>query len=286
MMDKIREGYTPLLQLMTNDLKGRFGTGLITTKCLNTAVLIMYLSGGERGLQEAFRCNVDRVIPRYHGVFDKRVLADSQSQNLIESLLMKRKERRLHYVMLTDCDMGHGVIFPGHVFVIETDENDETHMHQSYIFKYDMDTQVREYSNNTSKRSRAWVSRFCRELVTFTHKDTWDAACVRFWSFLTHVDTHKYVGHDKSRVYLCYNSIDAADADRNFEGYLARKLIECRNKLMAEPESRNEIYGDASLYVRGMENGARPLTTGEMDEYLGGVSLRDTLPPTLPKKNI
>ena len=304
MMETIQTGFVPFLQLMSVDLQGRFNTGLLKSKCLNTAVLVMYLAAGEEGLKNAFTCTVNKIIPRYANLFDPAHLNDAHYRNLATTLDLSRVEKgasladayysemkmefdeenpgdRMHYIMLTDCEMKpHGqpdsdstAMFPGHVFVIEQ-RNNEFHLYQSYINAYDMRTQVTQLtSSGKTRRSKAWMKRFMTGLNHFIHSDVWDKKAADWWQFLTHTDANKFVGFDKSRIYLCHKSMSSPDAHKHFHKYVDKKLDELRGIVKRNPVEASKVHGDVSLFYNGLtthkaEHRSYPNTIGHLIDFL------------------
>lgn len=289
--DDIRKNQLAYLQLMTNDLSNKFATGLDPTKCLNTAVLLMYLTAGQRGLDKAFHCNVDKVSDRYATAFSSAALSDFHLSNVRMGLLGSRfSGRKVHYIMLTNTLMppispssssvenwgtaelqnnknpSEGVMFPGHVFIVERAGPDAWHLYQSYINQYDFDTQVTQYSESKSTaRNREFVERFCVDLSYFAKADVWDERCAAFWKFLTHVDAERFVGHKKNGVLLCHQALSSERSLSTFLKYVAVKRAFFKT---IGTDKDNEIYGDVALYAKGMERGVRPLTVGEMRKVL------------------
>ena len=302
MMDHIRENFVPFLQLMSVDLKGRFNTGLIRTKCLNTAVMVMYLAAGEKGLQEAFTCNVNKVLPRYANVFNKKTLntshlqtlvnqispqkdslADKYYTHMVDELTQATPDGRLHYIMLTDSEMNSVdptkpsmKVFPGHVFCIEQ-RGKEYHLYQSYINAYDMTSQVTEHNKGTTKRSLAWIRKFSLGLHHFIHADVWDKQCADFWTFLTHTDATKFVGHDKSAIYLCHSSLSSKDSFNHFDTYVGEKIEQISGIINANPVAAGDVYGDKNLYYQGMvareDHRSFPYTTGHLLQVLKSIKV-------------
>lgn len=311
MMDIVRDGFTPLLQLMSYDLRGQFNTGLIKTKCLNTAVLITYLTTGKKGLRDAFTCSVSNIIPRYTKVFDRKVinksnfhkflieasgvqsprpammlketqgLAERYRSHMIEELTSSENHGgRLHYILLTDSDMKLSgsdspdtMMFPGHVFTIDQRPGNEYHLYQSYINAYDMKTEINMYANGSTRRGKLWMKQFFIGLKHFISTDVWDKKCADFWQFLTHTDATKFIGYDKSEIYLCHNSISTHDATKHFKSYISDKIDELDLILKLRPGLESEIHGDSRLYEAGMRSSnpahrSKALTVGEMHSFL------------------
>jgi hypothetical protein len=239
----------PLLQLMSNDLVGTFYTGLDTTKCLNTAVMMMFLLGGEKGLKKAFFCNVDRVSVRYANLFDHDMVVSYYLQRLFGGLLAEFKRPALHYIMLTDAELTVGdesVSFPGHAFVIERTDASSWTLHQSYINSYKMES---------VSKDAAWVRDFCRQLTLFMVTSRWNDRCSDFWTFLTHVGSDQFVGYPKGSILLCHQKLDLQKSGKRFVEYLTRKL-----QSIQEEQGGGEIYGNEMLYSIGVKKGIKPMT--------------------------
>lgn len=261
---KIYRHQLPLLQMMSNDLVGTFHTGLDTTKCLNTAVMMMYLLGGEKGVRKAFFCSVDRVGVRYSNLFDRDAVVSYYLQKLFKGLLAAAERPALHYVMLTDAALveGRGATtqqpqsFPGHVFVIERTGEASWILHQSYINSYKMESVPKD---------RGWILDFCRQLTLFMVTSEWNGRCSDFWSFLTHVDGDRFEGHRKTEILLCYQKLDLRKSGARFRGYLRSKLETIDSMLLERGERANEeVYGDPGLYRIGIAKGIYPASNSRI----------------------
>ena len=287
MFATIQANQLALLQLMTNDLRDLFATGLDPTKCLNTAVLVMFLTSGRKGVEKAFYCNVSNVTDRYASVFSADVLTDYHLRRIFAGLLAPSRRAAggtLHYIMLTNTTMpspspspspsrpattqkaAASRMFPGHVFVIErvASPGEDTsqprkgtaawRLHQSYINAYEMES---------NDRGAPWVEHFCTEIAHFAKARTWDDRCASFWRFLTHVDGTSFVGFDKSSILLCHQMLSTCKSRARFTRYVGGKLAELGPGL-----DDSVVFGDERLYSTGVAKGVRPLTVGEMRQSL------------------
>ena len=156
---------TAVMQLLSNDpnLKD-YNFEMRSTKCLNTAVMMMYLMLGRSAIEKADKCNSSEIaninweVKRRHGIN-----IDTQVANkLIASLLRKDQDQtpsnELYYVLMSHTAMKfpsgtppsgtpqnaeeeESVMFPGHVFVLErnvdSNGNRSYNMYQSYLEHYD-----------------------------------------------------------------------------------------------------------------------------------------------------
>lgn len=96
----VKDHVPALMQLVTHELP-QYNMQLVTTKCLNTAVMFMYLFLGKKAFKYTEHCDVPNVQRRYGSG------GDAASSDLLRSfkkdvLSRRSKGRTLYYVMLTD----------------------------------------------------------------------------------------------------------------------------------------------------------------------------------------
>ncbi len=193
-----------LIQLMTARLPG-YHMRMITTKCLNTAVTLMYLTLGERALRHTRYCDVPVVLERSRrGGPTRLAVFDGLKARVLEP---SATDHRVFYVMLTDAQLSDGVYFPGHVFVMEVwttkaGSKRVARVHQSYINAY------RARASGT--RSPAAV---LDEVATIVSSAAWDARCVRAWTSLTGVDSAKFLGCSTKGIELCFREAEVPRGD-------------------------------------------------------------------------
>jgi hypothetical protein len=274
-----------LMQLLTNEPAMRdFNLQLVTTKCLNTAVMLMVLLLGERSLEQARQCSVGRVRERFQvSASGDRARADMHSADGLAGAVLaplRGGRRRLHYVMLTDGDMpvdggrGH-VYFPGHVFVIEKEAEGSYGLYQSFIKQYDLAQHVR-HRGGSLRLDEPQMRLVMGALVRFVPTATWDAQCSEALALLTHLDAEQFRpfhGAAKhSAVLLCHRELELEGSCADvLARYAAHKAAELAPPGPADAKS---VYGDASLYAAA---GAQPLTVAQVRAGLAGLLAR--LPP-------
>ena len=97
----IRDHVPALMQVLTNELR-EYNMELMTTKCLNTAVMMMYLMLGARALEYTRQCDVRAVRGRVREGGEPASAAVARS--LADEALSKPAAgtRELFYVMITD----------------------------------------------------------------------------------------------------------------------------------------------------------------------------------------
>jgi hypothetical protein len=129
-----------ILNVLSDELEGYIGND--TTKCHNTAVLVLYMLLGKSALSTTTWCDTDTVRDR---VTNGSQPADNYgiAKRLVRDVLSAkdRYKRTVFYVMLTDGDLKRGKstsFFPGHVFVLERLEDGSFNVYQSYIKAYNL----------------------------------------------------------------------------------------------------------------------------------------------------
>ena len=177
-----------------------------STKCLNTAVLLMFLilgdvrSGRECDCRDVNDRNTCRVLAEGPGSgarMNRRVLS-----HLHAALTRSRGERAFYYVMLTDARFDDPTAyFPGHVFVIEDVGDRRTfRLFQSYVNAYPL----------TSREMRqSQTNEMLQGLEHVLTSDVWDEGCVGAWRDMTDVDTtDSFLGCKcDDRIFVCFTRL-------------------------------------------------------------------------------
>ena len=144
----IRRNVALLMQVFDDELK-EYDMQLVTTKCLNTAVLVMFMMLGEHALSYTRSCD----IPNVHVRYSKNDKSIPQTLAFKDAIISQAETvRTLYYIMITDgkvlnIDKGDSV-FPGHVCIVEkipqqAGELARYYMYQSYITKYNLDEHIK-----------------------------------------------------------------------------------------------------------------------------------------------
>lgn len=257
----LKDHVKALIQIMSNELDEYF-MQLITTKCLNTAVTMMYIYMGHEALQHTRFCDVPNVIQRY----DNQVIAGSEyvkqrtivAKSMQKSLLScpKTNGRFLHYIMLTDCVMESSqnvgkLYFPGHVFVIEQvcNNGQSTYMiHQSYIQEYDLAGAIKR-NNNSPLLSTSVVKSLLQEFDVFCSGRVWDKNAIKFWKQLTHVNVEAYEGYSTEKIAMCYQCVRVKSCTNIFIKLLKKHQIIIKDELGKDPSKKNVVYKETSSYA-------------------------------------
>lgn len=257
----IKDHIKPLMQLLTIDLK-QYNMRLLTTKCLNSAVLIMYFMLGKRGIDLAQQCDTKVVIERHTNGIDNNY---SVITALKKDILSKNiKQRYLYYILLTDghfpksdpSSNEHTIFFPGHVFILEKTPSDDEgiyfQVYQSYINHYDIKGHFQN-NHNSVKMSMNDIAHLMDKLKYILESEKWDNKCVEYWKDFTFVDTSQFKdSHSKNKFFLCYRKSPVKMCLQNIKRFAKQKIT----TLSKIPEQFT-VYGDQSLY----DDKQKPLST-------------------------
>lgn len=233
----IKDHMKSLMQALDTELK-EYNTELITTKCLNTAVMIMYMYLGSYGLNHTRYCDVRNVQDRYK----------EKDKTLQEFMKFKRKIlnknvkfRYLYYVMMTDHDYiedgkGSAKSFPGHVYVIEKIPpkkergNPRYSIYQSFIQKYSFQEYIDKIRKGNNMTYNEMV-KLINDMESFYRKGVWDDDDVNFWRRLAYVDTSEYKGHGhKGKIFFCYRTVGLRTCSSRLKAIISAKIRDLRKQ--------------------------------------------------------
>lgn len=265
----IKDHVKLLMQLLTNDLP-QFNLKLQTTKCLNTAIMLMQFLLGEKGIQIANACDTRDVIARHTQGQENNNEILSQ---LTKELFSKReKSRMLYYILLSDGYfekpshqqglLSQSYYFPGHVFILEKiydyDINEHVFLfYQSYINKYTLSEHIK--MNKGLKVSKARAQQLIDDLTRILTSKTWDKDNVRRWYDLTFADSSDLLNsQSQQKFYLCYRKAKTTTCLQRLERYL--KLKQKLLMTNIQDGKADDVYGDVSLYDKGI----KPLSNKQM----------------------
>ena len=263
----------PLMQLMTNDVTD-YNMRLLTTKCLNTSVMIIILMLGPKAQKMADYCDTYKTIARHEktdGTRDDNIqIVDALTKDMLNTKNVRT--RYLYYILITDAwfikENQEKSFFPGHVVVIEKFPGSSPYfyLYQSYINQYSLHGHF-EKSNNSVKYTVSEMKKFLCDLKSTFTKTTWDDDTSTFWKRFTFVDTDALKGFKTQgqKFYLCYQRAPIKECNKNIMKYVATKLKKL-NKGTIQPDA---IYGDASKY----EMNENPLTNIQMKAHLEKLAL-------------
>lgn len=245
----------PLMQTLTNDIR-EYYMQLLTTKCLNTAIMLsIFMLGKRKGINIANYCDTERTRERHLKYKDNN---NSIISTFTKDILNTRKKyRELYYILLTDGKFENKDInkpplfFPGHVFILEKIPSQSIlqeqyyYFYQSYINNYDLKDHIKK-NNNTLKLSYTKTQELLNNLNYILNCDIWDKKCIDIWKSFTFADTtHLKDSFSKNNLFLCIKKARVIDCLKHIQKYTLEKL----NEIDKSPISKiNNIYGDNSLY--------------------------------------
>lgn len=256
---------TPLMQCLTNDIK-EFNMQLLTTKCLNTAVMLMFFLLGKGGIKRALSCDATALVERAQ---QKPINNMSIMKSITNNVLSKKtKHRYLFYILVNDATLkfinsDETIYFPGHVFVLEkynTDDGYAFHLYQSYINEYDLKG-YNNMNNGTFDFSFEDMKILLSKITYILTNNIWDEKCIQYWKDFTKVDTSMFHNSiQKDKLFVCYTHDKITSCLRNIEDYTKSKL-----NILSQTPQRETVFGNQMLYNN---NNVQPLTSQEMHNNL------------------
>lgn len=254
----IKDYIRPLMQALSVHLS-EYNMRLIETKCLNTAVMMMYLFFGQNSLKHTQYCDVHNVVERHKQGQDNNAQIVKQ---LTKDITRKTAQRYVYYIMLTDGYFikpdGSKVFFPGHVFLIEKIPSEQGlyyYIYQSYINEYTFEEYVE--INKTIKIHQKKLDYYLSNIANMVKDRVWNEDFVKFWKDMTKVDTkHMLDSVADEAFYVCYQKVlhkKCVSELFRFTSYVLKHIPMSENKM-------NETFGGHIDY----HEKSRPLTNGEM----------------------
>lgn len=241
------------------------------TKCLNSAVSLLFLLMGRESVKHTRYCDVVSVRERYDKHNPSEAMARALAYDLTNS---PNGEKEVFYCMLTDGWMhppsnpAVKVYFPGHVFIIERVGDKGFSMYQSYIQEYDLDAFL-SHAAGPVTHTAAQLKAVSKGLVHMFSVPVWDRQCSDFWRSFTLSSGEAYEGYSMSSILLCYQRILLSTCT----GSLRSVLEATHRNLAGKPAS--------ALFVKDST-----ITNSEMYRHV--LDMQAKLPkinPLPPKKN-
>ena len=264
----LKDFIKPIIQLLSNDIED-YNMRLLTTKCLNTSVALLYFIIGKNGIKIADYCDTRATIQRHKEKVDnnQQIVLSLKNELLFDK---KDNKRYIYYILLTDGYFPYAnsskqsAFFPGHVFIIEkipscnANKKPSFFMYQSYINEYDLAGHFKN-NNGSVKLSYTRTANIIKNLTYILNTETWDDKCIEYWKDFTFVDTsHMKDALCKDQFYVCYKEAVVNGCIRNIKQYVKTKLSDIKTK--SATMNMNGIYGNAKRY----DDSQIPLTNSEM----------------------
>ena len=262
----IKDHMPALLQALSEVLHETYNMPLITTKCLHTAIMIMYLFLGTEAIQHTLHCDVSNI--------HKRVLSDPGTQVTSHTiavslskdiLLIKPEEHALFYIMITDKirnDADNTFPFPGHVFVIERTGSGPFNMYQSYINHFDFRSTTERPQGISIGKTK--MRKKLQSMVTMMDSAVWTEDTTRFWMDLTGVpETSANIFEGMpivDNILLCYRKVEVNSCHNGLRNFVDQQ-IEIISKI---PENQMDMVYGTHVDATYEHNEFKPLTSREI----------------------
>lgn len=215
----IKDHMKTLMRVFEQDLAD-YNMKQMTTKCLNTAVLVLYMFLGARALHHTYYCDVENVMARATDFRNRqqtalfwqqmqRNIARCKKSIMKETKYPRGSTRALYYIMITHAETPNHGMFPGHVFILDKSHSPllKYDLYQSYIHEYDL-SQFISMNSGTTHKSEAYVKDLMDGLQRFFTKKAWDKECTAWWQLLTQVDGTSFEGYPiENTIFFCYQEI-------------------------------------------------------------------------------
>ena len=249
----IKDHIPTIMQLLTNDMP-QYNFRMQTTKCLNTAIMMMQFLLGKKGLGIADSCDTREVISRHtSGVENNVTIINELTKQLFS---VREKARTIYYILLSDgyfnisqTNSSSTKYFPGHVFILEKvwDTVKKCHyfyFYQSYINKY---TLKEHYVMNKGLKISSIRA---KELITHLKKvllsETWSNDNVKRWYDMTFADSSTLLDTaSQQKFFLCFRKAKTTVCLEKLEKYLQKKAKQVYRLSKKNPTI---VYGDTTLY--------------------------------------
>lgn len=263
-----------ILQVMNVTFSKSYTNNLISTKCLNTAVMLVVLLLGEKKIKAIQQCDVPNTIKRHISFEDNNTLI---ANKLIKSLCKSSVKNYLYYIMLTDGRLSNSVnqnqtkYFPGHVFIVEKRQN-HYYIYQSYISKYDLNAFI--VKNKCKKYNVTEVKEMCSFFKKFLGQNyVWDDVAVEKWLKLTDVDTSDFRSYNTNNIYICFKKFRVKTVKNMINKFIEKSLTDIQyhinNKNILHYMSTNFLNN--SLSSRPFDIGSLKKNFEKMNKELNSV---------------
>lgn len=225
----------PIFQYLSIEMKD-YNMKLKTTKCLNTAVMLVYILGNQKDVDTKVEyCDTENINKRYRKIKDDKKKLEKKEKliNKLDKDITKSniKSRYFYYVLMTHTEMYNKDKkkgwFPGHVFIIEKSKNCKKELRykifQSYINQYDLNGHYKK-NNNTMEVKNHNIKPIINGIKNILLKKTWNKRAVKFWKDLCYIDTTDLIGHDTKNINFCYQKIKINNCYKNLLNFTKKAL--------------------------------------------------------------
>ena len=258
--DIIMKYLVPLMQFLSIDMKD-YNMMLKTTKCLNTAVMLVFLLGGSEQLETAEFCDSYKINKRYKKKKNKLEYKINVLEKLKKDISSKNIHKKwFYYILLTHNDMVNGVnptnketaFFPGHVFIIDKYKdcrNDVKYkIYQSYINQYDLIGHYKK-NKNSMKLKNNNINFLLDGLDNIIKNPLWNQNSVEFWKQLSFVDTQSLVNHKTEDINLCYSKIRIDSCYKNLLKFVKKSSKKIKKDILENNLNKYNVEQNNSDFM-------------------------------------
>lgn len=235
-----------ILQVMNVTFSKSYTNNLISTKCLNTAVMLVVLLLGEKNIKAIQQCDVPITIQRHMSFEDNNTLI---AKKLTKSLCKPSVKNYLYYIMLTDGRLSNSLsnnqtkYFPGHVFIVEKRQN-SYYIYQSYISKYDLNDFIvkhkcKKYEVAEVKQMGSFFQKFLGQNYV------WDDDAVDKWKRLTDVDTSEFKSYNTKNIYICFKKFRVKTIKNMINKFITKSLKDIQYHI----DNRNILHYMSTAFL-------------------------------------
>jgi hypothetical protein len=232
---------------------------LKTTKCLNTAVMLVYILSEKIYIkQNVDYCDTDNINKRFNTIREQNLDTMEEKKKILDDLdkdikIPETNTRFFYYVLMTHTkmkkkkrksklDMSKDYEwFPGHVYIIEkhTDCKDKLKykIYQSYINEYDLNGHYKYNNNSVNLRSN--IKTLVNGMKNILVKKKWNKSAVNFWNKLCYIDTSNLVGCETEYINICYTKIPIKNCYKNLERFTNNAIKNIQKNIS---NGNNDIY--------------------------------------------
>jgi hypothetical protein len=225
----------PIFQYLSVEMKD-YNMKLKTTKCLNTAVMLVYILGSKKDIKKNVNyCDTENINKRYEKIKNnkKKIEKKEQILNDLEKDITNPniKDRYFYYILMTHTTMynkdNKKGWFPGHVFIVEKSKNCKKQLRykifQSYINQYDLNGHYKK-NNGTMDIKNHNIKSVVSGIRNILLKKTWNKNAVKFWNKLCYIDTTELIGHETNGINFCYKKIKIDNCYKNLLKFTKKAL--------------------------------------------------------------
>jgi hypothetical protein len=259
----------PIFQYLSIEMED-YNMKLKTTKCLNTAVMLVYILGNEKNINNKIEyCDTEKINKRYNRIKDNKKKIEKK-KDILDKLEKDIKTKNInsryfYYILMTHTKMykdktNYGW-FPGHVFIVEKSNDCQKNLRyklfQSYINQYDLNGHFKN-NNNTMDIKDNNITNIINGIKNILLKKTWNKKAVTFWNKLCYVKTDNLLNCSTQDINICYQKIKINNCYINLLNFTKKALKNIKTQI----DNKNFNY----YYVKNEKKDNNPIQSLKIEE--------------------